>query len=365
MEDLTGRQDPSSDHGNKPKSLDIVPHKDPKQLIIIRAREDAVTDPELTDGARNLFTFLLDLANNPYVNNGRPGQIAISNTQLRERLSRSARGIYGWTEELIVQRHVWMSKLPRPNMHAMNVFHITAQQPKRDIRQELPEDGMWGNGYRRPDQGMPLGARGGTCTKRHYLFDRFGKPLFAQVPANAAATRTKYTSLPQNLREGPAQNDTCHPQNLREDPAQNDTRLPQNLRVPPAQKDTTPPQIPSVLRESQIQIKRGTETSLSCLTAEGGANAVPTQPFSGSSALRKRVETENSFLEELTRTLAKYNPKQAEKEMINWGARWRLRYREDVNKSWRVLSELAVMIREGKITRNAGAAADDIWRRFA
>jgi hypothetical protein len=239
----------------KEKSFELVRAKDPDQHVILRARDAVTTDPALTDGARNMFTFLLDLSLNPSVNNGRRGQIAISNTQLCERLSRSSRSIYGWTKKLEEQRHIWVSKLPRPNMHAMNVFHITALQPKREIRQEVTGDGMWGNGYRRPGQAMPLGARGATCKKRHYLVDRFGNPLFAQVLDNQAPTRKEYTCHPQNLREAPAKKDTCHPQNLREEPAKiaGGTRKKEHLA--PAKNNTPPQQKPAVLRESQIEIE--------------------------------------------------------------------------------------------------------------
>lgn len=141
-----------------------------------------MTDPELSDGARNLFTLLLDYSLNPGRWFKRKGQVAISNTQLRERLSRSARAIYGWTRELIQQRHIWVTKWGRPNMQPMNVFHIAALQPDRQVGPEIQNEGMWGDGYRRPEMVMPLGARGGTCKKRHYLFDQYGKPVIAQVP---------------------------------------------------------------------------------------------------------------------------------------------------------------------------------------
>lgn len=91
---------------------------------------------------------------------------------------------------------------------------------------------------------------------------------------------------------------------------------------------------------------------------------MPTQQFSGLAALAKK-RGENGFLEELTKVMARYNPKQAEKEMVNWGGRWRNRYRQNADKAWRVLNELKAMVCEGRITRNPGAAADDIWRRFA
>ena len=253
IEHLVGPDDQSGD--TRQKNFDIVPAKDRDTHKIFKARLEAITDGELTDGARNMFTFLLDLAFNPRVNNDRRGQIAISTTKLSEWLDRSERAIYGWTRELVKQRHVWVSKLPRPNMHAMNVFHITALQPIREMRQEVANDGMWGNGYRRPDQVMPLGARGGTCKKRQVLFDQYGNPIVAQTLDFAAPARKECGSLPQNLREPTAQNDTSHPQNLREEPAKlaGATRKKQHLA--PAKNDSSPPQKPAVLRESQVEIE--------------------------------------------------------------------------------------------------------------
>jgi hypothetical protein len=176
---------------------------------------DVLTDPELTDGARNLFTLLLDLSLDPRLNGGRRGEIAISNTQLRERLYRSARAIYGWTGELVVQRHLWVSKKKRkkrPNMEPVNFFHVSALKPYRHQEEEVAGDGLWGNGYRRAELPMPLGARATPCKKRRLLFDRYGKPLFSVLPENAPRNRTLYGRKGNYLRVGPARKHPCHPQ---------------------------------------------------------------------------------------------------------------------------------------------------------
>ena len=240
LEYLTGPEEPASDPNSRQKNFDIVPAKDKDSHKIFKARLEAVTDHRLAFGARNFFTFLLDLALNPRVNNDRRGEITISTTQLCEWLDASPRAIYGWTKELVECRHIWVSKMPRPNMHPMNVFHITAMQPMREIKQDVANDGLWGNGYRRPGELMPLGARGAIGKKRHYLLDRLGRPLYAETPENSPATRNICSSLPQNLREAPAKKDTCHPQ---------------NLRGAPAKKDTRPPQKQAVLIESQLEIE--------------------------------------------------------------------------------------------------------------
>jgi len=165
------------------------------------------------------------------------------------------------------------------------------------------------------------------------------------------------------LRVGGAKKGTWHPQNLREEGAKFAHATRKKGHLASAKNVTSPGQKPALLRESQIETETS-KTLLSCLTAEGGAPASSNQQFSGSAALRKK-SGENGFLEDLARTLAQYDPKKAEQEMVNWGGRWRNRYREDMTKAWRVLAELRSMVKEGRIESNAGAAADDLWRRFA
>ena len=73
---------------------------------------------------------------------------------------------------------------------------------------------------------------------------------------------------------------------------------------------------------------------------------------------------ENRFLNELARTLSEFDNTQSSRELTNWGGWWRLRYRENSDKAWRVLAEVRSMIKEKRVLRNAGAAAKDLWERF-
>jgi hypothetical protein len=331
------------------KKFTIQKARDPDFQKILDGRMAVLTNSDLHDGAKVLFTLLLELALNPFIRLRVRGQVAISNTQLRERLSRSARAIYGWTHELVFHNHIWLSKLPRPNMHAMNVFHITALQPQRPSEPELPGDGVWGNGYRRLDQAMPLGARGGTCKKRHYLFDRFGAPLFVQPVANEPATRKDCGSLPQSLREPPAKKDTCHPQSLREPPAQKDTSHPQSLREPPAKNDTSPQQKGAVLREAG-DVRSSDVKSL--FNVQRG------------NAFKKGGES--GFVQQAAIVLAQWDAEWAKAEMKNSGGWWVSKFRQDQDKACRVLAEINRMIKEGvSFSENPGACAVDLWKRFA
>ena len=74
---------------------------------------------------------------------------------------------------------------------------------------------------------------------------------------------------------------------------------------------------------------------------------------------------EPSFMGDVLRLFEQCGPQVQEKEMTNWGGWWRNRYREDAGKAKRVLAEVRSMLREGKIRRNPGAAAQDLWKRFA
>jgi len=87
-------------------------------------------------------------------------------------------------------------------------------------------------------------------------------------------------------------------------------------------------------------------------------------PFSGSPHEEPSSE-ENRFLSTLAQTLADFDTKQAGQELTNWGGWWRMRFREDAAKARRVLAEVGSMIREKRIRTNAGAAAKDLWGRFA
>jgi hypothetical protein len=345
---LDSREEPAIEHNDRQKNFEIKPAKDPDRQKIFDARDAGITDPALTDGARNLFNYLLELSLNPYANNWRRGQVGISVTQLSERLSRSARAIYGWTRELVAQRHIWVTKLARPNTRPMNVYHITALQPHRQLGPEVAYDAMWGNGYRRPDQPMPLGARGATCTKRQVILNQYGKPISSKTLENAVATGKKCGSFPQVLREPPAQNDTCQPQTLRETPAKlaGDSRTKRHL--PPAQNDTTPRQERAVLIESQIDKESTSETSSSVQRGH---------------AFKKGGE--NGYLLHVLEVLSARSPREAELELANSGAWWRLKYREDADKACRVLAEIKRMITEGvPFTNNPGACAVDLWKRF-
>jgi hypothetical protein len=68
---------------------------------------------------------------------------------------------------------------------------------------------------------------------------------------------------------------------------------------------------------------------------------------------------------DVAQTLDGFGPKHGATELVNWGGWWRNRYREDARKAQRVLAELRCMVREGHIHRNPGAAAHDLWKRFA
>jgi len=59
-----------------------------------------------------------------------------------------------------------------------------------------------------------------------------------------------------------------------------------------------------------------------------------------------------------------WQPTLAVAELANWGGWWRNRFRDDPDKARRVLADIASLIREGRITDNAGAAAVDLWKRL-
>jgi len=231
----------------------------------------------------------------------------------------------------------------------MNVYHITALQPKKEHGPEVTGDGMWGNGYRRHDQEMPKGARGAICKKRHYLFDHFGRPIFSQPADNKPVSGKTFGSNPQVLREPTAQKDPCQPQNLRVASEQKDTCQPQNSRVRAAKSSPSPQQKGAVCTESIDVSSRSFESFNNVQRANAGKKG-----------------SEKQYLDRVLETLSLWKPSWAQKEMVNSGAWWRLAYRANQDKAERILAEISRMIKEGEtFTVNPGAAAVDLWDRFA
>jgi hypothetical protein len=50
--------------------------------------------------------------------------------------------------------------------------------------------------------------------------------------------------------------------------------------------------------------------------------------------------------------------------MENWGGWWRNRIREDADKARRILAEMRVLVREGRVIGEPGAAGADLWKRL-
>jgi len=164
--------------------------EDPNQLLAIRAREEVCDDPTISDGAVRLFVRLLDLALNPFLNNGQRGQIIISQQKLGSMIHCDERSVRRRTDELIRANYVWTTLIGRQNTKPIRCYHISKLQPKRQVEQDMPGEGLWGNGKRRFDHGFAKTGKEATGHQRRMgsrLLDQFGNQisfnLFENTPA--------------------------------------------------------------------------------------------------------------------------------------------------------------------------------------
>lgn len=317
-------------------------------LAIFQTRKNALEDSGLSHGAAKLFVYLLDLACNPWTRYKRQGATLISVDELCGRLKCCEKSIYEWTKQLVELRYIWLSQKARPNTDPMNVYHITALQPQTEQGPDLPGDGMWGNGRRRSARLTGLGARG-QCKKRSYLFDQFGHQIFLQAVENQAGNGNSYASRERNLRQTVAENGSGERQNLRQ--TVEETTVAHSKKVyPRAVESSTPPQQKHTALRESIDVSRRPLESFNNVQRPNA---------------RKRG-SENDYLQRVLETLSLWKPSWAQKEMVNSGAWWRLGYRANPDKAERVLAEIGRMIKEGEsFTLNPGAAAVDLWDRFA
>lgn len=172
------------------KKFRIDREPDPATLTAIRAREQVCDDPKISDGAARLFVRLLDLSLNPFLNNGRKGEIIVSQMKLGSFLNCDERSIRRRTDELLRGNYVWTTLVGRQNTKPIRCYHVTAFQPKRQAEQEMAGEGLWGNGKRRFDSGFARTGHEATGHQRRMgslLVDRFGKQIFFNLPENTPA----------------------------------------------------------------------------------------------------------------------------------------------------------------------------------
>lgn len=168
--------------------------EDPTALTAIRTREEVCDDPELSDGSVRLFVRLLDMALNPALNNNRRGQVIVSQMKLASLLHCDERSIRRRTDELVRKNFLWTTLIPRPNTKPILCYHVTAFQEKKQVEQEIPGDGLWGNGHRRMDSGFARTGIEATGHKRRMgslLLDAFGKPISSNFLENTPVTGQK------------------------------------------------------------------------------------------------------------------------------------------------------------------------------
>ena len=79
---------------------------------------------------------------------------------------------------------------------------------------------------------------------------------------------------------------------------------------------------------------------------------------------RKSAGAEKEFLAQVLEMFNAWNPGSADNQLTNWGGWWRNRFRQDAGKAQRVLADVRLLVKEGRILQDPGAAAHDLWKRL-
>lgn len=333
------------------------------QLIAIRTREQVCDDPDVSDGSVRLFARVLDMALNPFLNNNRRGEIIVSQMKLGCLLNCDERTIRRRTDELIRGGYVWTTLVPRQNTKPILCYHITAFQAKRPVEQQITYDGLWGNGKRRFDSGFTktgkqasghqTGHQRPVCSA---LLDQFGKQISFNYLENTPASGQNCPLSPDKIDRShrtklssgsgqicPVTEDTSvlsQRSKLSGGSGQNCPVTPDaSVRLKESQQEVKPP----LEKENPLSVQRVTALKKTALKKKGGAKVL---------------------LEDVARVFTRYSPNEARTELLNWGGWWTNRYREDPDKTWRVLAEVGSMITEGKIEKGPGKTAVDLWKRL-
>lgn len=181
----------------------------PVDLTAVWAREAVCESPNLSSGAVRLYCRLLDLALNPdFYKPGPKGQVLIAQVNLGDMIKCSESSIRRRSHELILEKVIWIARVPRPNTKPMIRYYITAYIEKKQATPERLGDGLWGNGRRRFDDQLEV-VRGATGQFRRLgglLFDQFGNKIFSRIHENTSVNGQKRALGAADLTAGSGQN---------------------------------------------------------------------------------------------------------------------------------------------------------------
>jgi hypothetical protein len=241
---------PDAGH-QKPKAFDIVPAQDPLTQTILQARREAVTDRDLSDGAKLLFVLLLDWSLWPG-KNVKPGVVRISTTKLCELLARSARAIWGWKQELLKKQLIWIRDHFLPNAYPMHEYHIAVLDPEEHGGAPVTQDGLWGNCRRRSawsKEQRGLGARDALRSSKQHLENGGDFHISSEI---ATGSRTEGHLSVAESAVGNRKFCDSQPQNLRLATAKSAIGNRSKRHLPTAANSTSQPHKTAPLIEAQI-----------------------------------------------------------------------------------------------------------------
>lgn len=356
----------SNGNGEHRKVFSLAPAEPDLTTLILGARDEVINDPSISHGAARMFVKILDLSVRQ-ASNVRPGVVTISQTKLAETFGVSQRTVWNWKWELLQRRVIWMTSQPMPNAWPIDTYHVTAIHAPQNSGDKTSVEGLWGNGarQRRPEhQGMGAREPGqtripgtGVRSNRFPVETNFQDAEKSPIlPAIATPPRNELPPCPETDFGG--------------EPKQIATEARNELRATPETDCDGGPKI--LAGHARNPLRRGAEASCEHKKAKGeglspseGKN--PLNVHQGVSAFEKlkRKGGEKTFLNEVTAVMARWSPKKAEKELANYGGWWRNRFRENADRAWRIIAEVGAMITEGRITKDPGKTAMDLWGRFA
>lgn len=155
--------------------------------LILGARDEVVNDPNLSLGARLMFTIILDRSVRQSTNI-KPGVVTVSQTKLAEVLGVGRRSIWNWKDELVRRGVIWMTSQPMPNAWPIDTYHVTALHAPARRDEKTTVEGAWGNGQR---QVRPANASFFARRNVVPLAPDFQTPEKSSILPNNAAPRGK------------------------------------------------------------------------------------------------------------------------------------------------------------------------------
>jgi hypothetical protein len=330
---------------------------DPDTMKVLEARRDARADARLNRSMAAMFDEVADRSLNPNFWEAK-GIVVISDSVLADLFRVTVRSVYTWKHRIEEAGYFHLGRQPKTNMWPITKYYISCLH-RGPSERRTDKDGTYGTGKLRSSPlERPLGAR---CP---------GQTNFTLPGSRGGSLETKSEETPEIAGLSRSQLPAGTENNFRSEPKPASGGNRSQLPAGTEKNFRSEPKPASGGNRSQLPL--GAEAGCQHIEDKALGSGASEGSFKRSTVFNAQNATgkpgkngsENVFLLDVACLMDGWRKGTSKAELANSGGWWRSGYRADAGLMRRVLAEVQLLVKEGKIKQTPGQAAVDLWQRW-